>query len=178
MRLLPKSHQQLFVFQVYINWMNFTINLLAPLVTLFAMNLAIYRVLRKLRTPASASSSSDHRRGSSLFRRQHHQDQSPQQQQQRGGSTKKKLLVHLRGRAENEDPTRRSQGPSQGGFNGGRTKEERERDASYTRASILMVVVFIVCHSPRLITNTVELFVDQADLPMVSSAQRSSRLAR
>ena len=152
--------------------MNFTINLLAPLVTLFAMNLSIYRVLRNLRTPAS-SSSSDHRRGSSLFRRHHHQDHSPQQQP-RGGSTKKKLLVHLRSRAEQEDPTRRSQGHSQAGFNGGRTKEERERDASYTRASILMVVVFIVCHSPRLITNTVELFVDQADLPMVSGTLGSS----
>jgi len=52
-----------------------------------------------------------------------------------------------------------------------RTREERERDASYTRASILMVLVFVVCHTPRLITNTLELFVDQADLPLVSSFQ-------
>ena len=56
-------------------------------------------------------------------------------------------------------------------FDDFRTREERERDASYTRASILMVVVFVVCHTPRLITNTLELFVDQADLPLVSPAK-------
>ena len=35
--------------------MNFTINLLLPLITLFAMNLSIYRVLKNLRNPASTT---------------------------------------------------------------------------------------------------------------------------
>ena len=39
-----------FIFQIYINWMNFIINLLAPLATMFIMNLAVYKDLRKLWT--------------------------------------------------------------------------------------------------------------------------------
>ena len=46
-------------------------------------------------------------------------------------------------------------------------EEERERDARFTRASILMVLAFGLCHTPRLISNTVEMFIDQADLPHV-----------
>jgi hypothetical protein len=33
-----------------------------------------------------------------------------------------------------------------------------------------MVVVFVVCHTPRLITNFLELFMDQAEIPYVSDA--------
>ncbi len=46
-------------------------------------------------------------------------------------------------------------------------EEEAERDARYTRASILMVLVFGLCHAPRLITNTMEMFINQAHLPPV-----------
>lgn len=46
--------------------------------------------------------------------------------------------------------------------------EERERDARFTRASILMVLAFGLCHTPRLITNTVEMFSDRTELPQVS----------
>ena len=36
-------------------------------------------------------------------------------------------------------------------------EEERERDARFTRASVLMVLAFGLCHTPRLITNTLEM---------------------
>jgi len=47
-------------------------------------------------------------------------------------------------------------------------EDERDRDARFARASILMVLVFGLCHTPRLITNTMEMFIDQAHLPAVS----------
>ena len=39
---------------------------------------------------------------------------------------------------------------------------EQERDTRYTKASILMVVLFMFCHIPRFVANTIELiFLDQ-----------------
>ena len=46
--------------------------------------------------------------------------------------------------------------------------QERERDVRYTRASIIMVVMFFFCHAPRLVTNMAEIFMDTADMPPVS----------
>jgi hypothetical protein len=50
-----------------------------------------------------------------------------------------------------------------------RDHEERERDVRYTRVSILMVVLYFVCHAPRIITNTVEMAVASDKIPIVSS---------
>ena len=49
-----------------------------------------------------------------------------------------------------------------------RDHEERERDVRYTRVSILMVVLYFVCHAPRIITNTVEMAVASDKIPIVS----------
>ena len=49
-----------------------------------------------------------------------------------------------------------------------RDHEERERDVRYTRVSILMVVLYFVCHAPRIITNTVEMAVATDKIPIVS----------
>ena len=54
-------------------------------------------------------------------------------------------------------------------LNNSEEEEERERDARFARASILMVVAFGLCHTPRLISNTVEMFIDHKDLPEVST---------
>lgn len=41
-------------------------------------------------------------------------------------------------------------------------EQEQERDTRYTRASILMVIVFLLCHGPRFATNVMELmFYDE-----------------
>ena len=53
-------------------------------------------------------------------------------------------------------------------LNSSEEEEEKERDARFARASILMVLAFGLCHTPRLITNTVEMFIDHKDLPDVS----------
>ena len=55
-----------------------------------------------------------------------------------------------------------------------RDHEERERDVRYTRVSILMVVLYFVCHAPRIITNTVEMAVASDRLPIVSIQKKSS----
>ena len=46
-------------------------------------------------------------------------------------------------------------------------EEERERDARFTRASVLIVVAFGLCHTLRLITNFIEMFIDRVNLPDV-----------
>ena len=51
-------------------------------------------------------------------------------------------------------------------LNSSEEEEEKERDARFARASILMVLAFGLCHTPRLITNTFEMFAE--DLPDVS----------
>ncbi len=48
-------------------------------------------------------------------------------------------------------------------------KELKKRDAKYTRASVFMVVVFILCNSPRLVPNCMELILPSPeDFPDVS----------
>ena len=46
--------------------------------------------------------------------------------------------------------------------------ELKKRDAKYTRASVMMVIVFVVCNTPRFIPNVMELFISQSDFPKVS----------
>ena len=46
-------------------------------------------------------------------------------------------------------------------------EEERERDARFTRASVLIVVAFGLCHTLRLITNFIEMFCNRLNLPHV-----------
>ena len=49
---LPKSITFLYyIFQIYINWMNFIVNLMFPLATLLTLNIKIYQGLQKLRKP-------------------------------------------------------------------------------------------------------------------------------
>lgn len=106
---------------IYINWMNFIVNLMLPLGALLFMNLSIYKGLQKLH----GHSSTDNK------------------------ERKKSSVVDF--------------GASL--LNNSEEEEERERDARFARASILMVVAFGLCHTPRLISNTVEMFIDHKDLP-------------
>ena len=39
-------------------------------------------------------------------------------------------------------------------------EEQRDRDTRFTRASILMVLAFGLCHTPRLIANILEMILD------------------
>ena len=114
-----------FILQIYINWMNFIVNLMLPLGALLFMNLSIYKGLQKLH----GHSSTDNK------------------------ERKKSSVVDF--------------GASL--LNNSEEEEERERDARFARASILMVVAFGLCHTPRLISNTVEMFIDHKDLPEVST---------
>lgn len=114
------------IFQVYINWMNFIVNLMLPLGVLLTLNIAIYKGMQRLRGGGNSSNAKN----------------TPKI----GGKVpKNEVEIHV------ED------------------EEERERDARFTRASVLMVLAFGLCHTPRLITNTVEMFSDRAHLPHVSS---------
>ena len=119
-----------FILQIYINWMNFIVNLMLPLGALLFMNLSIYKGLQKLH----GHSSTDNK------------------------ERKKSSVVDF--------------GASL--LNNSEEEEERERDARFARASILMVVAFGLCHTPRLISNTVEMFIDHKDLPEVSTFSRIS----
>ena len=52
-------------------------------------------------------------------------------------------------------------------LNAQENEEERERDARFTRASVLIVVAFGLCHTLRLITNFIEMFCNRLALPHV-----------
>ena len=45
--------------------------------------------------------------------------------------------------------------------------ELKKRDAKYTRASVVMVIVFVVCNTPRFVPNVMELFISQDQFPKV-----------
>ena len=45
--------------------------------------------------------------------------------------------------------------------------EYKKRDAQYTRASIFMVVAFVVCNMPRFIPNCMEIFLELHEFPQV-----------
>ena len=47
--------------------------------------------------------------------------------------------------------------------------ELKKRDAKYTRASVVMVIVFVVCNTPRFVPNVMELFISQDQFPKVRS---------
>ena len=49
-------------------------------------------------------------------------------------------------------------------------QEQRDRDTRFTRASILMVLAFGLCHTPRLISNILEMFYGY-ETPWVSNIQ-------
>ena len=45
--------------------------------------------------------------------------------------------------------------------------EYKKRDAQYTRASVFMVVAFVVCNTPRFIPNVMEIFIELNKWPQV-----------
>ena len=47
--------------------------------------------------------------------------------------------------------------------------EYKKRDANYTRASVIMVVAFVVCNTGRFVPNIMEIFLDLECFPGVSS---------
>lgn len=41
----------------------------------------------------------------------------------------------------------------------------KKRDAKYTRASVVMVVAFVVCNTPRFVPNIMEIFISLDEFP-------------
>ena len=114
-----------------------------PLGVLLYMNLAIYKGMKRLHGPVSTQSVKRKKRSISTGK----STLNPPDQIE-SGNTSPGIRASFLNMAEEED--------------------ERDRDARFTRASILMVLAFGLCHTPRLITNTAEMFSDRAHLPDVS----------
>jgi len=132
---------------VYMNWMNFLVNLMLPLGVLLYMNIAIYKGMKRLH--ASSSKATYGVNGSLLQ-----------------GTAMSNL------RTQKTDLEVPSHSPSHGHIPGqvsvlnvSENEEERERDARFTRASVLIVVAFGLCHTLRLITNFIEMFCERLSLP-------------
>ena len=146
----------LLLFQVYVTWMNFLINLLVPLIVMFVLNLSIYKELQKIWSPQAnvrISPTAPTTRGPNLH-------------QGNNGDGRKSVAS-----ISSASPCIKN------GSNVGRglsityhdpDREARERDARYTKASILMVVVYFVCHTPRLFTNMAEIVYYGDQTPEVS----------
>lgn len=43
----------------------------------------------------------------------------------------------------------------------------RKREMRITNASIVIVIIFVICHSPRFLPNVIELFLKQQEFPKV-----------
>lgn len=95
-----------FLFQIYVNFVNYAVNLVFPIVTLVIHNFLICKELRKNRTPE----------------------------------------------------VRRNQNPNA-------ENALRKRDIRMTRISIVIVVVFVVCHVPRFVPNVSELILGKLTKP-------------
>ena len=54
------------------------------------------------------------------------------------------------------------------GNHGHHEAEYKKRDAQYTRASVFMVVAFVVCNMPRFIPNVMEIFLELHEFPQAS----------
>ena len=50
--------------------------------------------------------------------------------------------------------------------------EFKKRDFKYTRASVAIVIVFVVCNAPRLIPNIMEIFIDPLKFPEASTFKK------
>ena len=57
-----------------------------------------------------------------------------------------------------------------GASHGHHEAEYKKRDAQYTRASVFMVVAFVVCNMPRFIPNVMEIFLELDEFPQASSS--------
>lgn len=53
--------------------------------------------------------------------------------------------------------------------NAANEREMKKRDAKYTRASIVMVVLYIICNTPRVIPNVMEILIAVEEFPFVSA---------
>ena len=118
------------IWQVYINWMNFVVNLLLPLVLLGFLNVRIYRNMPRLgQGPVYIP--------------------KPVNMMANGVND---------GSALNEEAVNKHKAL------------EQERDTRYTRASIFMVMVFLICHVPRFVTNVIELLMFHGNIAEVQSS--------
>ena len=46
-------------------------------------------------------------------------------------------------------------------------REMKKRDGRYTRASVVMVIIFVLCNAPRFIPNIMEIFTVTVEFPLV-----------
>ncbi len=161
--------------------MNILFNLLIPVCVMVTLNVCIYRTMRRFRPSAPSAPCLTTRRASSTLAaagRIFHP--TPQQQQQLYHNQTHLRPFHLN--AGGGGASDRSRSPvSNGGGGavagddtgmrrlGGNEKELKKRDGRYTRASVVMVVVYVVCNAPRLIPNCMELFLRFNQFPDVSS---------
>ncbi len=155
-----------FYIQVYVNWMNFFINLFLPLLVLGVLNVCIYRNMPRLLTNPVAVP----------------QQQLQQQQQQQTTATSASVAaaaststtmtatvaVHTASADSNNGQVAVHEcGGTAMGVSGAAARvasaaaaakrKEEERDTRYTRAAICMVIVFLICHVPRFASNVFEL---------------------
>lgn len=155
--------------QIYALYLNMIVNICLPLALLVAMNICIYRTMRnQWYRPPSASS------GASI---QHHLvggGHAPHQQQ--NNAQPSSFVTHLFCRrrssaaSEHQVTTPAAIAASVSGIRrvGGLTEAEfKKRDAKYTRASVVMVVAFVVCNTPRFVPNIMEIFIGQEHFPQV-----------
>ncbi len=184
------------VFQIYMLYLNLIVNICLPFCLLVAMNICIYRTMRSQwysRTtaagvhanapgsPPSTSNQNDQHNGdheqqhhnsrksitsfvTSIHKHHHHHHHHHAAGGGSGGRRKSSCGGH------ETSTTGAASGVTTSTIRrvGGATEaESKKRDSKYTRASVVMVVAFVVCNAPRFVPNIMELFVELKDFPEV-----------
>jgi hypothetical protein len=139
--------------QIYALYLNLIVNICLPLTSLIAMNICIYKTMRN-----------------QWYRQNHGNPEgtvngSPSSARGGMGRESTRIVHFLSSRQSSAATEVHHQGIRRvGGINEAAYKK---RDAKYTRASVVMVVAFVVCNTPRFVPNIMEIFLSLEDFPQV-----------
>ena len=146
--------------QIYCNYLNLIVNIILPLAVMVGMNVCVYSTMRNRWFQNDTGEHEDHPGQTAKA-------VDPAVASADGKDKEPSTTTSLHG--SHQLFSRQSTSYSMRRVGGLNEAEFKKRDAKYTRASVVMVVAFVVCNSPRCIPNIMEIIVGLEACPPVSS---------
>lgn len=150
--------------QIYAIYLNLIVNICLPLALLISMNICIYRTMRSQWYPTSRAA----RGSSSATLHTNTCTTNPTSNHGHGGGgghmTTSSNRLNRRRSSSIENQVTSATIRRVGGLP---ESEFKKRDSKYTRASVVMVVAFVVCNTPRFVPNIMEIFIKGESFPKV-----------
>ena len=165
------------IFQLYVNSMTLIFNTLLPLITLTTLNYLTYKALKRSVTLSKGAQQNQginnrhdllaQRNSDSQYVRRivsFYKNSSRETEKNPQDPEKNPQDSEIRIQENPTNPKSHQEGlRSHGGEN-----LIRKREARITKASIGITVMFVVCHTPRVIPNLFEVLVDPSTFPKVN----------